>query len=233
MFGRPIPSSGQMLPVVGLGTWRGFDIGSGKTERRQRAEVLRALFANGGTVIDSSPMYGRAEAVTGDLLDELGAHDQAFVATKVWTQGRQAGIDEMRASLRLLKRERLELMQVHNLVDWRTHLPTLKAWRADGRFRYIGVTHYTASAHAELAKVLQAEAWDFVQLNYSLDDRDAERTLLPLAQERGIAVLVNRPFGGGGLMRSLRNKPLPGGRRRSTASPGRRCCSSSSSATLP
>lgn len=210
MLCRPIPSTGQMLPAVGLGTWRGFDIGSGKTERARRAEVLRVLFAHGGRVIDSSPMYGRAEAVTGDLLTELGLHDQAFVATKVWTQGRQAGVDEMQTSLRLLKRERLELMQVHNLVDWRTHLPTLQAWKAEGRFRYIGVTHYTASAHDELAKVLRAEPWDFVQLNCSLDDRNAERILLPLAAERGIAVLVNRPFGGGGLMQSLRGKQLPG-----------------------
>lgn len=209
MLVRPIPSTGQMLPAIGLGTWRGFDIGSGMAERARRAEVLCVLFAHGGTVIDSSPMYGRAEAVTGDLLTELGLHDQAFVATKVWTQGRQAGLDEMQTSLRLLRRERLELMQVHNLVDWRTHLPTLRAWEAEGRFRYIGVTHYTASAHDELAKVLRAEPWDFVQLNYSLDDRNAERILLPLAAERGIAVLLNRLFGGGGLMRSLRGKQLP------------------------
>jgi aryl-alcohol dehydrogenase-like predicted oxidoreductase len=209
MLSRPIPSTGQMLPVIGLGTWRGFDIGTAKAERAQRAEVLRVLFDHGGAVIDSSPMYGRAEAVTGDLLTELGLHERAFVATKVWTQGRQAGIAEMQNSLRLLRRERIELMQVHNLVDWRTHLPTLRAWKAEGRFRYIGVTHYTASAHEELAKVLRAEPWDFVQLNYSLDDRNAERKLLPLAAERGIAVLVNRPLGGGGLMRSLRGKPLP------------------------
>lgn len=209
MHTRPIPSSGAALPVVGCGTWRTFDVGATNEERAPLAEVLRVLFEAGGSVIDSSPMYGRAEAVVGDLLAAMDARDKAFIATKVWTRGRAAGIDQMRRSMALLKVDRIELMQVHNLVDWRAHLETLRAWKAAGRITYIGVTHYTASAYDELEAVMRAETLDFVQLNYALDDRAAERRLLPLAADRGIAVLVNQPFGGGGLLHSLRSRPLP------------------------
>lgn len=207
---RAIPSSGELLPVVGCGTWQGFDVGGAAAERAPLADVLRALFAAGGSVIDSSPMYGRAEAVSGDLLTELGAQDQAFVATKVWTRGRDSGIAQMRQSMKLLRRTRIDLMQIHNLLDWRAHLPVLRDWKAQGRIRYIGVTHYTASAHDDLAAVLRAEPLDFVQVNYALDDRDAEKRLLPLAAERGVGVVVNMPFGGGGLLRRLGERPLPG-----------------------
>jgi aryl-alcohol dehydrogenase-like predicted oxidoreductase len=210
MHTRTIPSSGEALPVIGCGTWRAFDVGAAETDRVRLRDVLRVLFEAGGSVIDSSPMYGAAEGVIGDLLDAMQAHDKAFVATKVWTHGGAAGIAQMRRSLQLLRRPQLELMQVHNLVDCATHLATLRAWKAEGRIRYLGVTHYTASAHGELEAVMRAEELDFVQLNYSLADRAAEARLLPLAAERGIAVLVNRPLGGGGLVQGLRDRPLPG-----------------------
>ena len=209
MHQRKIPSSGEMLPVVGVGTWRTFDVGGKPEDRAPLAEVLRLLFEAGGSVIDTSPMYGSAEAVIGDLLAAVGTRAKAFIATKVWTTGRDNGIAQMRNSMRLLKTDRIDLMQIHNLVDWRAHLPTLKAWKAEGRLRYLGVTHYTQSAHDELESVMRAEKWDFVQLNYALDDRAVERRLLPLAQERGIAVIVNQPFGGGGLLRKLMARKLP------------------------
>ncbi len=206
---RAIPSTGEALPVVGVGTWRTFDVGAGTKERAPLADVLKTLFEAGGSVIDSSPMYGASEGVVGDLLVGMKAHDKAFLATKVWTQGRDAGIRQMQDSMRLLKDERLDLMQIHNLVDWRAHLATLRAWKNEGRIRYLGITHYTPGAHDQLEAVMRAEKLDFVQLNYAIDDRAAEKRLLPLAADRGIAVLVNQPFGGGGLIRSLRDKPLP------------------------
>ncbi|CAN5830949.1 aldo/keto reductase [soil metagenome] len=209
MHRRKIPSSGEVLPVIGCGTWRTFDVDGQPQQHAPLAEVLNILFAAGGSVIDSSPMYGAAEGVVGDLLAAAGTRDKAFLATKVWTSGRDSGVAQMKKSMALLKTDRIDLMQIHNLVDWRSHLPTLRAWRAEGRIRYVGVTHYTESAHDELEKVLRAEAWDFVQINYALDDRAVERRLLPLAAERGIAVIVNQPFGGGGLLRKLSSRPLP------------------------
>ena len=206
---RPIPSSQELLPVVGCGTWQTFDVGPSAGERAPLAEVLRVLFAGGGSVVDSSPMYGRAEGVVGDLLSDAGSRPKAFIATKVWTRGRAEGIAQMQRSMALLKSDQIDLMQVHNLVDWRTHLATLRTWKAEGRIRYLGVTHYTSSAYDELEAVMRAETLDFVQVNYALDDREAERRILPLAAERGIAVLVNRPFGGGGLLRRLLPHPLP------------------------
>jgi aryl-alcohol dehydrogenase-like predicted oxidoreductase len=206
---RPIPSSGEPLPVIGCGTWQTFDVGSSSDERSPLAEVLRTLFGSGGSVVDSSPMYGRAEGIVGDLLAAAGTRDQAFLATKVWTRGRAEGIAQMEHSMALLKADRIDLMQVHNLVDWRTHLATLRDWKAQGRIRYLGVTHYTASAYGELEAVMHAEPLDFIQVNYALDDREAERRILPLAAERGIAVLINMPFGGGGLLRRLLPRPLP------------------------
>jgi diketogulonate reductase-like aldo/keto reductase len=209
MHQRKIPSNGEMLPVVGCGTWRTFDVGAKPEDRAPLAEVLRILFEAGGSVIDTSPMYGSAEAVVGDLLAAAGTRSKAFIATKVWTSGHDSGIAQMRQSMRLLKTDRIDLMQIHNLLDWRAHLPTLRTWKAEGRIRLMGVTHYTQSAHDELEAVLRAEKWDFVQLNYALDDRAVERRLLPLAAERGIAVLVNQPFGGGGLLRKLMSRKLP------------------------
>ena len=209
MHQRPIPSSGEMLPVVGCGTWRTFDVGASPQQRAPLAEVLRLLFEAGGSVIDSSPMYGASEAVVGDLLATAGTRHKAFIATKVWTSGRDSGIAQMQQSMRLLHTERIDLMQIHNLVDWRSHLATLRDWKAQGKIRYLGITHYTPSAHAELEAVLRAERWDFVQLDYSVDDRAAEDRLLPLAQERSVAVIVNQPFGGGGLLRRLSRRKLP------------------------
>ena len=206
---RAIPSSGEQLGIIGCGTWQTFDVGSAVEDRKRLAEVLRILFDAGGAVVDSSPMYGRSEAVTGDLLTQLDMHDRAFVATKVWTRGAAEGVRQMEESMRLLQHKRIELMQIHNLVDWRTHLKTLRAWKQEGRIKYLGITHYTESAFGELESIMRAEKLDFVQLNYSLDDRAAEARLLPLAAERGIAVLVNQPFGGGGLLRGLVDKPLP------------------------
>lgn len=210
MTPRPIPSTREALPVVGCGTWIGFDAGPGSAELQRLPGVLDALFAAGGTLIDSSPMYGRAEAVVGALLAASGQREKAFLATKVWTSGREAGIAQMEQSFQRLRTERIDLLQVHNLVDWRTHLPTLRDWKTRGRVRYLGITHYTASAYAEVEAVLRAEPLDFLQINYSIDARQAEERLLPLAAERGVAVIVNMPFGGGGLLRRLRAQPLPG-----------------------
>ncbi|MHB1249177.1 MAG: aldo/keto reductase, partial [Polaromonas sp.] len=209
MHTRPIPASGEMLPVIGLGTWQGFDVAPGSAEYSRLPAVLWALFDAGGSVIDSSPMYGRAEAVAGEMLAASGSRAKAFVATKVWTRGRAEGMRQMNDSLRLLQAGHIDLMQIHNLLDWRTQLATLRDWKAAGRIRYVGITHYTASAYDELEAVMRAERFDFVQLNYSLDEREAERRILPLAAERGLAVLINRPFGGGGLLRRLRERPLP------------------------
>jgi len=209
MHTRKIPSTGEALPVIGCGTWQTFDIGSSAAEREPRAEVLRALFEAGGSVIDSSPMYGKSEGVVGDLLAAAGTRDKAFLATKVWIQGRDAGIAQMKESMRRLRTERIDLMQIHNLVDWKTHLPTLKAWKAEGRIRLIGITHYTESMHGELEAVLRQGGFDFVQVNYAVDDRGIERRLLRFCRDNGVAVLINQPFGGGGLLRKLAARKLP------------------------
>lgn len=206
---KPIPKTGELLPVIGLGTWQTFDVGAAKAAREPLRQVLREFVRLGGSVIDSSPMYGKSEGVAGDLAAELGVHKQLFLATKVWTSGRDAGVRQMEESFKRLRTQRMDLMQVHNLVDYRVHLSTLRKWQGQDKVRYIGVTHYTASAHDELARVLASEDLDFVQLNYSLGERDAEKRLLPLAAERGIAVLVNRPLGAGGLFSKVRGKPLP------------------------
>ncbi|MDR5857469.1 aldo/keto reductase [Caballeronia sp. LZ062] len=209
MHKRRIPSTGEALPVVGCGTWRTFDVGDDAARRRELAEVLRVLFAAGGSVIDSSPMYGTSEAVAGALLTELHARDKAFIATKVWTEGREEGIAQMQQSMQRLAAPRIDLMQIHNLLDWRTQLATLRDWKAAGRVRYIGITHYTSSAFGQVEAVLRAERVDFVQINYAANDRDAEARLLPLAADRGVAVIVNQPFGGGSLLAELRGRPLP------------------------
>ena len=210
MHTRPIPSSGEPLPVIGLGTYINFDVAPGSADYQRLPDVLRALFAASGSVVDSSPMYRRAEQTTGELLEAMTPRPRAFLATKVWTQGRDAGLAQMEQSFKLLRTTRLDLMQIHNLVDWRTHLPTLRRWKTDGRLRYVGVTHYTSSAYGEVEAVLKAEPLDFLQINYALDDRAVEQRLLPLARDRGVAVIVNMPFGGGGLLRRLRDRPLPG-----------------------
>jgi len=209
MLTRPIPHSNEPLPVIGLGTWQAFDIGPDRAALQQRKEVLRLLFAAGGKVIDASPMYGRAEAVVGSLLTQMRAHDRTFLATKVWTSGHLAGIAQIEASLAKLETPVIDLMQIHNLVDWRTHLRTLRAWKEQKTFRYIGITHYTDAALAELGNVIRAEPIDFVQCAYSIAGRAAEQRLLPLCAERGVGVIVNRPLGSGGLFGRVRGKALP------------------------
>jgi aryl-alcohol dehydrogenase-like predicted oxidoreductase len=196
------------LPPIGLGTWQTFDVGTTAAERKPLEEVLSLFVQLGGRLVDSSPMYGRAEEVLGDIAVKRGVRDKLFMATKVWTNGRTAGIRQMEESERKL-RGKVDLMQVHNLVDVDTHLKTLQEWKTQKRIRFIGITHYTSSAYGDLGAVLRRGGIDFVQLNYSLAEREAERSLLPLAQELGVAVLVNRPFGAGSLFRDTRGKPVP------------------------
>lgn len=200
---RTIPSSGESLPVLGIGTWQTFD--TGRADYARLRDVLSRFAARGGRLIDSSPMYGRAEEVVGALVDAV---PQPFIATKVWTRGRDAGIAQMERSMALL-RAPVDLMQIHNLVDWQVHLATLRAWKDEGRIRYVGITHYTTGAFAQLESIMSRERIDFVQLPLSVEVPDAATRLLPLAAKRGIAVLVNRPFEEGALLRNVRRKPLP------------------------
>jgi diketogulonate reductase-like aldo/keto reductase len=211
MITRPIPSTGEALPVIGLGTSQVFDVGADERARQPLRAVLQAFVDAGGRIIDTSPMYGRAEAVTGDLIAELAVRPRVFLATKVWTSGREAGIAQMRRSAELLRSEIIDLMQIHNLLDWRTHLATLRAMKAAGKIRYIGITHYTTGALPDLARILASEPGiDFVQCAYSLATRAAETALLPTAAERKVAVIVNRPFEDGDMFRHVRGRTLPG-----------------------
>jgi diketogulonate reductase-like aldo/keto reductase len=211
MLQRRIPTSkeGAALPVIGMGTWNTFDVGADAAERAPLIEVLEAFYAAGARVIDSSPMYGAAERVTGDLVAQLKRQTQTFFATKVWTSGREKGAAQIGESMRLMKTPRLDLLQIHNLLDWRTHAATLRALKSEEKIRYTGVTHYTASAHADLEAALRAEHFDFAQFNYSIATREAEQRLLPFCQEHGVAVLINRPFEEGGLFTHVRNRKLP------------------------
>jgi diketogulonate reductase-like aldo/keto reductase len=204
-----IPSSREVLPVIGLGTWQKFDVDLTSDNRRQLGDVLSLFIKLGGRVIDTSPMYGRAEDVIGDLTSTLGIRDKLFLATKVWTRGQENGIREMERSMVRLRAKQIDLIQVHNLVDVHTHLATLREWKEQGRIRYIGITHYESGAFDEVEKIMRSEKLDFVQINYSLMEREAEEKILPLAQERGVAVIVNRPFGGGDLFDRVRSKSLP------------------------
>ncbi len=207
MMERPIPRDGKKLPVIGLGTWRTFDVDPSEGDRL--LPVLKRFYERGGRVVDSSPMYGRAENITGILSERLGLNAKLFLATKVWTSGRPQGEGQMAESLRRMERISIDLMQVHNLLDWKTQLTTIRRWKAEGRVKYDGITHYTPSAFKDLESVMRAEKPDFVQLPYSIVLRNAEKRLLPLAQELGIGVIVNRPFEGGELFSRLRNKPVP------------------------
>jgi diketogulonate reductase-like aldo/keto reductase len=198
------------MPVIGLGTWRAIDVATNEATREPLREVLRLLLDAAGRIIDSSPMYGRAEAVTGDLLAELAGRPRAFLATKVWTTGGERGVEQMRRSAQLLQAEVIDLMQIHNLVDWRTHLASLRRMKEEGYIRYIGITHYTTGALPELARILAREPGiDFVQLGYSLAMRAAETEILPVAAAHGVAVIVNQPLERGDLFRRVRGRPLP------------------------
>jgi aryl-alcohol dehydrogenase-like predicted oxidoreductase len=209
MLTRRIPRTGEALPVIGLGTWSTFDVGEGAEARAPLRQVLADFLAAGGRVIDSSPMYGRAEAVVGDLLAALGEGPTPFLATKVWTSGKARGVEQQDTSLRRLRRKAIELMQVHNLVDVKTHLPVLRERKAAGVYRYVGITHYQLGAFDDLERLIRTESLDFVQLPYSIVVREAERRLLPAAAETGTAVLVMRPFEGGELFARVKGKPLP------------------------
>jgi len=206
---RTAAAAGAKLPIIGVGTYQTFDVAKDASNRAELKNVLLTLVKHGGSVVDSSPMYGRAEGVVGDLAHEAGLVSSLYLATKVWTRGEAAGIAQMEESFRLLKTQRIDLMQVHNLVDWRTHLKTLQRWRDAGRLRHIGITHYHASAYDELMTVMRTRAFSFVQFNYSLAERDAEQRLLPLCAELGMGVIVNRPFSTGDLFARVKGKPVP------------------------
>jgi diketogulonate reductase-like aldo/keto reductase len=207
---RQIPATGEALPVVGLGTWQAFDISPGGEDWKEAGEALRVFAERGGKVVDSSPMYGRAEDAVGRLAAEQGLRPRLFLATKVWTNGREAGLRQMEDSRRKLRAETIDLMQVHNLLDLEAHLPTLRAWKEQGRIRYLGVTHYTEGAYDALERVMRRHPLDFIQINASVAEREAEDRILPLARERGMAVLINRPFAGGDVFARVRRQPLPG-----------------------
>lgn len=209
MLTRPIPRTGEQLPVIGLGTWQTFNVGPTQKERGPLKDVLKRFLDRGGRVIDSSPMYDRAELVVGELLEELGQPRAPFLASKVWTIGRVEGEQQMNSSVKRMGHGRMDLMQVHNLVDAKTHLATLREWQQAGRIRYIGITHYQPSSFEQMEKLVREEALDFVQLPYSIVQRDAEARLLPACAEQGVAVLVMSPFEQGGLFEKVRGKPLP------------------------
>jgi diketogulonate reductase-like aldo/keto reductase len=207
MFTRTIPSTGEELPIIGLGTWKTFDASPAAYPALK--EVLATMHSAGGKLIDSSPMYGRAEKVVGDLTAEMPQVDDFFYATKVWTTGAAAGKEQIETSYRLMKRKVMDLVQIHNLVDWTTHLSYLRKLKEEGRLRYIGITHYQDSSHQALADVIRREPVDFVQFNYSITSRHAEKLLFPLCADRGVATIINRPFGEGALFRKVAGKPLP------------------------
>src|SRR5258708_9039380 len=201
---RGIPKTGEKIAAVGLGTWQVFEVAGDAAENAQARETLKTFVGLGGRVVDSSPMYGSSESVTGQLAAELGVESKLFVATKVWTSGRDAGVRQMEDSMRKLRVERLDLIQVHNLVDASTHLATLREWKKAGRVRYLGVTHYHAGAHADLANIIRPGDIDFVQVNYSLAEPDAERRLLPAAAESRTPGIVNRPSAASPTFRRVR-----------------------------
>jgi diketogulonate reductase-like aldo/keto reductase len=206
---RVIPSSKEQVTPVGVGTWRTFDAGDAAFEREPLKGVLRTLIQKTGSVIDSSPMYGRSERVIGELSTELSLNSKLFIATKVWTSGEQEGIRQMNNSFALLKRDKIDLMQIHNIVDWQTHLKTLRSWKESGKIRYIGITHYLESAYSTIEQIIKSNTLDFLQINYSLVSRQAEERLFPLAKEKQVAVIINRPFEEGALFSNVKGKPLP------------------------
>jgi len=206
---RPIHRSGEQLPVLGLGTYQAFNAGSSQRKREPLREVLREFVQRGGALVDSSPMYGSSESVVGDLSADLGLRPQLFMATKVWIHGEREGIDQMNESFRLMRVDVMDLMQVHNLMDWRTHAKTLDDWKQRGKVRYTGVTHYQSSAFENLESIMKLRRFDFAQFNYSIVEREAEHRLLPAALDTGTAVIINRPFGAGSLFSRVRGVALP------------------------
>jgi diketogulonate reductase-like aldo/keto reductase len=209
MITRPIPSTREQLPVIGLGSWQTFDVNDNSPKRGDLLDVLKILTGHKGSLVDSSPMYGRSEKVIGDLVEKSNLQEDIFFATKVWTTGKENGIRQMENSFSLFKTSSIHLMQIHNLLDWKTHLPTLKRYKDEGRIKYMGITHYHSGAYSQVEEVMKQEKWDFLQINYSITDREAEKKVLPLAEERGIAVLINRPFDTGKIFATIKNKKLP------------------------
>ena len=206
---KAIPSTGELLPVIGMGSSRTFDVGDDREERAMLQKVLQAFFDNGGSLIDSSPMYGSSEKVIGDLLRNVKNKGDLFSATKVWIDGKQEGISQMENSMKLWGVKKFDLMQIHNLRDWEIHLETLKQWKAEEKIRYIGITTSHGRFHDELETILENEPFEFVQLSYNIDNRDVEQRLLPIAREKGMAVLVNRPYQRGSLFRKVKGQKLP------------------------
>ena len=206
---RKIPSTGEAIPAIGLGTWQVFDAGNNPAARAPLRQVIAEFARAGGKLVDSSPMYGSAESVAGDLVAELGLREKLFVATKVWTHGRDDGIAQMETSFRRLKVKQMDLMQIHNSLDAGVHTKTLLDWKARNKIRYLGITHYTSSAYADVEKWLKAEKYDFLQINYSLAERESEKRLLPYCLQNKIAVIANRPFAEGAMFRRVRGRPLP------------------------
>lgn len=210
---RTIPSSGEQVPAIGLGTGRTMDVGSidslTRDELKELSDVVRLFYAHGARLVDTSPMYGTAEELVGQLASELDIADELFMATKVWTQGAENGKEQMLRSMQLLHSDPVDLMQIHNLVDWKTHYKTLRAWKEEGRIRYIGITHYRSEAHEELERILKSETFDFTQFNYNVLDRHAEKRLLPFCRDNGIATLINEPFEKGNMFQRTKGKALP------------------------
>ena len=206
---RTIPSSGKLLPIIGMGTSRTFDVGSDKKKIAELGKVLRVFFDGGGALIDSSPMYGSSERVLGELLKRTTNKQKLFSATKVWTYGRASGIKQMNESLKLWGLKRFDLMQIHNLRDWKEHIKTLRGWKDEGKIGYIGITTSHGRDHEEFERIMKIQRLDFAQFSYNIEDRVAEKRLLPLAREKNVATIVNRPFQRGGLFRKVRGKPLP------------------------
>ncbi|MDQ3392906.1 MAG: aldo/keto reductase [Bacteroidota bacterium] len=209
MIERTIPATGEKIPAIGMGTWQTFDVGNNKEKKANLEQVLKMFKERGGKFIDSSPMYGSSEAVVGELSKKLGLQESLFLASKVWTSGKNEGTDQIEKTMRLMKAQKIDLMQVHNLVDYKTHLQTLRRMKDEGKVRYIGITHYTTSSYPDLMKVIKEHPLDFVQFNYSIQTRQAENSILPFAAENGIAVVINRPFEGGSMFSKVKGLEVP------------------------
>ena len=209
MAQRIIPSTGDLLPVIGLGTSRVFDTDLSDKSLSPRKEIIKALLDHGGNLIDTSPMYGKAEKVTGKIAQDLKVNDQLFLATKVWIEGREAGEIQMKESSKKLNKSVIDLMQIHNLLDWKTHIKTLYEWKEQGKINYIGISHFRSNAFSQIEQIITKERIDFAQFNYSLQEREAEKKLLPLCKEKGVATLINRPFMRGKLFKAVARKKLP------------------------
>ena len=206
---RQVPKTGERIPIVGLGTSQAFDLGPGDPDWPDATRAVELFLRSGGRMIDSSPMYGQAEAAIGNIVSSLRGAPRPFLATKVWTTGREAGREQIEQSFRLLRTRTIDLLQIHNLIDYPTQLATLRELKQRGRIRYIGATHYQSGAHDDLERVVRSGAVDFIQINYSVAEPEVERRLLPLARDRRVAVIANRPFAGGNLFSTIRRTPLP------------------------